>query len=152
RYLPSGHLIYLNGATLFAIPFDPATLETRGTAVPVLDDVGWHTATGAGLFDVSRTGTLIYRRFRAEATALSTVQWSDAAGKKEPLRATPGAYLDVTVSPDEKRVLLAIQEGANQDIWVYDIRREAITRLTSGGVNRYPQWSPDGQYVAYIRI
>src|SRR6185295_3846885 len=40
RYLPSsndnGHLVYLNKATLFAIPFDSATLETRGTAVPVL--------------------------------------------------------------------------------------------------------------------
>ena len=46
HYLPSsngtGHLVYVNKATLFAIPFDLATLETRGTAVPVLDDVAFH--------------------------------------------------------------------------------------------------------------
>ena len=30
----SGHLLYVNNATLFAVPFDLATLETRGTAVP----------------------------------------------------------------------------------------------------------------------
>jgi hypothetical protein len=66
RYLASsdgtGYLVYVNRATLFAIPFDLATLETRGTAVPVLDDVAYGVQTSAGLFAVSRAGTLIYRR------------------------------------------------------------------------------------------
>ena len=52
-------------ATLFAIPFDLATLETRGTAVPVLDDVAYGCQTNAALFAVSRAGTLIYRKARA---------------------------------------------------------------------------------------
>ena len=47
RYLATsngaGHLVYVNKATLFAIPFDLDTLETRGTAVPVLDDVAYET-------------------------------------------------------------------------------------------------------------
>ena len=61
HYLSSngaGHLLYVNKATLFAIHFDPETLETRGTAVPVLDDVAFGL-TGTGHFAVSRTGTLI---------------------------------------------------------------------------------------------
>ena len=65
-YLPSsngtGYLLYLNKATLFAIPFDLETLETRGTALPVLDDVAYSATTAAGHFAVSRTGTLVYRR------------------------------------------------------------------------------------------
>ena len=40
RYVPtangSGHLLYANKGTLFAIPFDLDRLETRGTAVPIL--------------------------------------------------------------------------------------------------------------------
>jgi Protein kinase domain/WD40-like Beta Propeller Repeat len=160
HYLPSsngtGHLVYLNRATLFAIPFDPATLETRGTAVPVLDDVASAAATGAGLFDVSRTGTLIYRRSSGGAAVTTTVQWvssSDGAtGKKEPLRATPGAYQDLSLSPDGKRIALVILEGANRDVWVYDPQRDAITRLTFGGANVFPVWSPDGQYVVFAKL
>jgi hypothetical protein len=62
RYLPSGHLVYTNGNTMFAVPFDLDTLETRGTAVPVLDDVAFDAAAGLAQFDVSRDGTLVYRR------------------------------------------------------------------------------------------
>jgi serine/threonine-protein kinase len=157
HYVPSsngtGHLLYLNKATLFAIPFDLATLETRGTAVPVLDDVAYAAATGTGHFDVSRTGTFIYRRSRVDAAAMTTVQWvspSDGStGKKEPLRATPGAYQAPRLSPDGKRIALVIPEGGNQDVWVYDPQRDAITRLTFGGINRSPAWSPDGQYVVF---
>jgi serine/threonine-protein kinase len=160
HYLPSsngtGHLVYTNRATLFAIPFDPATLETRGTAVPVLDDIASSALTGAGLFDVSRTGTLIYRRSSVGAAATATVQWvssSDGAtGKKELLRATTGAYLDLSLSPDGKRIALVITEGANRDVWVYDPQRDAITRLTFGGANGAPVWSPDGQYVVFAKL
>jgi serine/threonine-protein kinase len=152
----AGHLLYLNKATLFAISFDPTTLETRGTAVPVLDDVGYATLTGGGLFDVSRTGTLIYRRWRSDVAAMTTVQWvspsDESTGKKEPLRVTPGAYQTLRLSPDGKRIALEIREGANRDIWVYDPQRDAVTRLTFGSLNGSPVWSPDGQYVVFAKV
>ena len=160
NYLPSsngtGHLVYLNKATLFAIPFELATLETRGTAVPVLDDVGYSLATGAGLFDVSRTGTVIYRRSRGDVPAMTTVHWVSpsvgSTGKQEPLRATPGAYQTPRLSADGRRIALVIVERGNADVWVYDLQRDALTRLTFGGINGSPAWSQDGHYVVFQRL
>lgn len=70
RYLATsdrvGHLIYLNKATLFAIPFDLDKLETHGTVVPVLDDVAYAANGGTGQFDFSWApsghGALVYRK------------------------------------------------------------------------------------------
>jgi serine/threonine-protein kinase len=161
HYLPSsdttGHLVYVNKATLFAIPFDLAALETRGEAVPVLNDVAFATLSGAGLFDVSRSGTLIYRRSPGDAAAMTTVQWvypSDGStGKRERVRATAARYSDPPrISPDGKRIALVIQEGANSDLWVYEPQRDAITRLTFGGTNWSAVWSPDGQYVVFAKL
>ena len=44
--IAAGHLIYSNKATLFAVPFDLDKLETRGTAVPILDEVAYAKTTG----------------------------------------------------------------------------------------------------------
>ena len=132
RYLPSGHLVYTKKATMFAVPFDLERMETRGTAVAVLDDVAYDPITNGAQYDVSRTGTLVYRRHVGDSSA--TVQWLDVTGKQEPLLARPGAYVGVPrVSPDGKRIAIAIQDGSNQDIWVYEPERDAMTRLTSGG-------------------
>jgi serine/threonine-protein kinase len=157
RYLPTsggaGHLVYVNKATLFAIPFDLDKLETRGTAVPVLDDVAYQASNGGGQFDVSRTGTLVYRRASGGASALMTVQWVAPTGKKEPLRAKPGVYQDPRLSPDGKRVALTVIEGGSQDVWVYDPQRDAMTRVTFGGaVYGYSTWSPDGHYVVFSSL
>ena len=161
RYLASpdgtGHLVYVNKATLFAIPFDLATLETRGTAVPVLDDVAYGFQMNAGLFAVSRAGTLIYRRARSASAAMTTMQWispSDGVtSKKEPLQATPGAYQTPRLSPPPgKRIALVISEGANQDIYVYDPQRDVFTQKTFGGVNLSPVWSSNGQYIVFEKI
>ena len=56
------------------------------------------------------------------------------------------------LSPDGKRIALVISEGANQDIWVFDPQRDALTRLTFGGVNLSPVWSPNGQYIVFEKI
>ncbi len=119
HYLSSngaGHLLYVNKATLFAIPFDLETLETRGTAVPVLDDVAY-AVLGTGHFAVSRTGTLIYRRSRGDAAAMATVQWvspvDGSTGKQAPLRATPGAYGHPRLSPDGTRIALVVPRERN---------------------------------------
>lgn len=62
RYLPgsngTGHLVYLNKGTLFAVPFDPEKLEVHGTPSPVLEEVAWSLTTGSAQFDFSRNGTL----------------------------------------------------------------------------------------------
>lgn len=40
----------------------------------------------------------------------------------------------------------------NGDIWVYEARRDTMTRLTFGGVNNIaPVWIPDGRYIAFYR-
>jgi serine/threonine-protein kinase len=142
----TGHLLYSHKGTVFAIPFDLTRLETRGPAVPVVDGVAYEEVTGAAIFDVSRTGTLVYRKATG-GDRLTTIQWLDGAGKKEPLLAKPRAYDALRLSPDGKRLAVAVIEGSSRDIWVYDPQRDAMTRLTFGGGMYNPIWSPDGRYI-----
>ena len=153
-YLPSGYLIYTNDATLFAISFDVNRLETRGTAVPILEDVAYYLPPGGADLTFSQTGALIYRRGGAiGAPQMSTIQWLDGAGKREPLLAKPGDYSNPRISPDGTRLALI----ADQNIWVYDLRRDAMTRLTfeHDAIVGYPMdydvpvWSPDGRFVVF---
>jgi eukaryotic-like serine/threonine-protein kinase len=147
----SGYLIYTNRAALFAIPFDLEKLEPRGTAVRMLDDIAHNSLNKIGQFDISRTGTLVYRS-GSEASAQMMVQWVDATGKKEPLWATPGTYEHPSLSPDGKRIALTIADGGNRDVWVFDPQRDAMTRLTFGGYNIDPTWSRDGHSMVYSTL
>jgi len=58
-----------------------------------------------------------------------------------------GNYRELRLSPDGQKLALAIGDGQNQDIWVYDLQRDTLTRLTFGGRNTNPVWSPDGRYL-----
>ena len=158
RYLPtanrSGHLVYTNKETLFAVPFDLDRLELRGTAMPVLDDVAYQALSGGAQFDVSRSGTLVYRkRGGSTAQGMATIQWltpsADGAGKKEPLRSKAGIYISPRLSPDGTRLAMMVMEQGGTDLWVYDLRRDAMTRLTSGGGHYSLVWSPDSRYVFF---
>jgi serine/threonine protein kinase len=145
-YLPSGHLIYTKSATLFAIPFDLHRLETRGAAVPILDDLAYLSLTGGVDLHFAQNGAVVYRSGGAiGASEMRTIQWIDGAGKREPLLAKPGDYCCPVISPDGKRLVLI----GDQNVWVYDLQRDAMTRLTFEGENTTPAWSPDGKYVVF---
>jgi serine/threonine-protein kinase len=58
RYLPTGHIVYAVGGTLFAVPFDLRRLEVTGVAVPVVEGVR-RTIGGAGTFTAA-TGAAQY--------------------------------------------------------------------------------------------
>ena len=152
RYLPSGHLVYIKKGTLFAIPFDLDRLETRGTAIPVLEAVS-RTGVGAAQFDFSRSGTMVYRTGGGGETGMMTVQWLDGTtGKKEPMWAKPGIYTAPHLSPDGKRLALGVNEGGREDVWVYDRQRAAMERLTLSG-GRNPTWSrPTGRYIVFTAL
>ncbi|MCH7826178.1 MAG: protein kinase, partial [Acidobacteria bacterium] len=59
RYVPTGHLVYANAGTLFAMPFDPGALEATGSAAPVVENVTTNGQGGAQ-FGFSETGMLAY--------------------------------------------------------------------------------------------
>jgi serine/threonine protein kinase len=147
----SGHLVYNHKGTLFAIAFDLNRLETHGTAFRVLDGVAYEAFSGVAHFDVSRTGTLVYRKWDGgTGDRVTTVQWLDAAGKREPLLRMPGNYGDLSLSPDGKRLAVSVGEGSTRDICVYDPQRDMMMRLTfGGGLYLNPVWSPDGRYVVF---
>jgi len=148
RYLPSGHLVYVNRGTLFAVPFDVDRLEVHGMPAPMLDQVGYNTAQSSAQLDFSQTGTLIYRSGGAGG-GLLTVAWLDGAGKVQPLLAKPDNYGLPSLSPDGQRLALDVTEGSGTDIWLYDWQRDTMTRLTFTGTAQTPLWSPDGRYIAF---
>jgi hypothetical protein len=60
RYAPSGHLVYAQGGSLMAVPFDPRRLTVTGAAVPVLQGVAQSTINGSAQYSISATGSLAY--------------------------------------------------------------------------------------------
>jgi serine/threonine-protein kinase len=147
RYLPSGHLVYMHQGTLFAARMDLDRLVLTGPPTPVLEDVDSRSGDGGADFDSSSSGVFVYQSGLARSQ--STVQWLEQSGKLQPLISAPSPYKEIHFSPDGKRLALVKDEQGNPDIWVYDMKRESLTRLTFGGANEGPVWSPGGQYLAY---
>jgi serine/threonine-protein kinase len=46
-------------------------------------------------------------------------------------------------------VALDLHAGGKEDIWIWDIVRETMTRLTFDGLSIYPLWTPDGKRIAF---
>jgi serine/threonine-protein kinase len=149
RYLPSGHLTWVHDGTLFAAPFDLATLAVTGPAVPVVPGVVSSTNNGSAQVDVSYTGTLVYLPGGENASA-APLDWLTRDGKTTPLRATPANWSGVQIAPHGRRLAFSLADAANFNVWTYDAARDALTRLTvDPGVDRFPVWTPDGQRLVY---
>ncbi len=151
RYLPTGHLVYTTGGTLLAVPFDVDRLEVTGGPVPVVDGVSRSLVTGAANADIARTGALVY--LPGDATGeVRTLVWVDRNGAEETLDTPPRTYTYPRLSPDGTRVALHTLDDEG-DIWVWDLRRGALTRLTVGGSpDSPPVWTPDSQRVVFNSV
>src|SRR5262249_17358544 len=149
RYVPSGHLLYVNRGTLYAVPFDLGALEVRGAPTRVLDQVAYSSNSGVAEFGASQTGTLVYRS-GGTRSELVTVQWLESAGKTRALLAKPGDYGRPSLSPDGRRLAIEVNDGLRDDIWIYDLGRDTMTPITfNGKANQLPIWSPDGRHIVF---
>jgi WD40 repeat protein len=148
RYMPTGHLVFVRGAALWAVPFDLARLQMTGDPVAVLEGVSLGTSIfRLAQFDVAADGSLAYvpAAGRFQERSLVVV---DAMGNEHQLDAPPHAYFRVRFSPDGSRVAVDAQVG-DRDVWIWDGFR--LAKLTSGSASdRGPVWTPpDGRYVVF---
>ena len=114
-----------------AVPFDPQRLTATGAAVPVVEGVLQSAVTGAAQYSISATGSLVYVPGGVQS-AQSRLVWVSRNGAEQPLAAPARAYLDPRLSPDGRRVAVDIEEQETQ-IWLYDLSRDTLTRLTFEG-------------------
>jgi len=142
----SGHYLYGEGyyaSEIFAVPYSLETLSPVGAPFVAVEG-------GTG-YSVSSEGSLVYidRRIRPYPDQYS---WRDRDGNR--VGAPWGEAHSLTyaeLSPDGENVAFVARddEGVG-DLWVESIARGVRTRLTSGAdIERFPRWSPDGDYVAY---
>jgi serine/threonine-protein kinase len=152
-YVPTGHLIYMSGRTLLAVPFDLPTLQTRGGPVPILEGVRrFDSRLPDASVTVSRTGSLIYIPSPAISlnSAAQTVALVTPDGKPQPLNMPLRPYRLPRVSPDGR--LLAVESGdvTEASIWIKDLTSDAPSwRLTTGGHDRFPVWTSDSRRVTF---
>jgi dipeptidyl aminopeptidase/acylaminoacyl peptidase len=141
HYLPTGHLVYSRAGNIMAVSFDSYRLEISGAPVPLIDDL--RDGTLAADYAVSAAGSLVYIHQSPGARNRTPV----LVDRKGTPRALPGLapayYQDPRFSPDGRQVAFTVT-GPLIDIWLYDIARTTLTRLSAPGSSQYPAWSPDG--------
>ena len=142
RYIASGHLVYQQAGTLFAVPFDRVALELGGTPRPVLEGIGHSANTGLGLIDISMTGHAVYQRGGGDS---KTLHWLDETGSIELALPDPSAYHSVAISPDGSWIAF---ERAGE-LWVHDWRRGPKYRLSTDNPSNSPIWTDEGRKVIF---
>jgi len=86
---------------------------------------------------------------RAWAPGANALVWVDRQGREEALQAPPRGYTQVRLSPDGTRVALYVA-GDTLDIWIWDLARRTLTRLTPGvGQSAEAIWTLDSRRVLF---
>jgi serine/threonine-protein kinase len=139
RYLPSGHLTFLHRGNLMAVPFSVDRVETRDTPTLAVERVG--------AYGVSDTGLLVYAPVNSAPGA--TLVWVDRRGHSTDIDAPVRNYRHARLSPDGGRVAVTIASAEQRDIWIVDLVRDGLVRLTFEGDSGWPVWSRNGHEVVY---
>ncbi|MDA2927154.1 protein kinase [Acidobacteria bacterium AH-259-G07] len=145
-YTPPGYLLFVRQGTLMAQPFDTKDLTITNQAFPVAEQqVGFLL----GRFSASQNGALAYF---ASTSANSQLVWFDRQGKQLGRVGEPGEYVQIVLSPDEKRVAVALvdPQSGNADIWLVELSSSIFSRFTfDPSRDGDPVWSPDGRQLVF---
>jgi serine/threonine-protein kinase len=148
RYVASGHVLYVHRGTLFALPFDLHSLSASGTAFPVVEGVLSNPASGAASFSTASDGTLTY--VPGQSAGEVGLDIIDRSGRVTRLPLAPQNWQSMSFSPDGRQLAIELGASGQTDLWVYDIARDALTRLTFSNVpDVAPLWTPDGRRIVY---
>jgi len=145
-YAASGHVLFSLGDTLWAVRYDRDSRSIQDTPRPLETDAGLEPYAVRD-FALSNTGTLVYIRRGIFLRQLVEV---DRDGREYLLVPDARSYGTPRYDPAGTRISVVIQD-VDFNVWLFDIRRRSLQRLTFEDDNFYPAWSPDGRSLVYSR-
>jgi len=147
RYVPSGHLVYLQAGTVAVVPFHWSQRTLGESHIPLDADI--RTANSIPQLAFSQSGTLAY--VPGGRVPENTLILVDPTGETVPLGCPKKSFGTFEFSPDGQRLAIEVQD-LGSDIWVYDLARATFTRMTSDGTSNRPLWTPDGKTLMFSSI
>jgi Tol biopolymer transport system component/tRNA A-37 threonylcarbamoyl transferase component Bud32 len=159
-YLPIGYLVYVRrDGGMFAVRFDPKTLEMHGTPAPVLEDISLFGGVFPSL-TISRNGTLVMQLGSGAVAQLGSYRmvWIDRSGRETPIDTTWTFHLSLSngnvgwsLSPDGRWLAIGLNTNSGDDIWKKELPAGPLSRVTfDSSSEERPRWTPDGRSITYI--
>jgi hypothetical protein len=147
KYVASGHLVFGAGdGALMALPFDAATRQVRGGAIPVADAVRTEEGFGFAQYVITPDGTLIYVPGRNQLFGhLVSIR---SGGGFDTLPLPRGLYTQPRMSPDGSRLAVHARKAVGGwEIVILDLATGVPQRIeVEGDLRAYPgSWMPDGR-------
>ena len=144
----SGYLLYHQQNALMAQKFDAARGTLSGEALTLANDVQHDSGTFHTIFSVAQNDVLVYEP-GANTVGDTIALWMNRDGKVLGQVAEPSTYKGGVLSPDGKRLAMAMGEP-RPDIWILDLQHGSRMRLTfDDATHQMPAWSADGKRVVY---
>ena len=151
RYVLTGHLVFVRGDVLMAAPFDPERVEITGPEVLAVESMTIDLSTGNGQYSFSDNGVLVYFS-GGLMQGTSELVWVDRTGRVSTFSQHARPATQHALSPDGSQIAWALGGGGigPPDIWLLEIERDMLTRLTSTENSEdRPVWSPDGTWIYF---
>ncbi|MEZ5333438.1 MAG: protein kinase [Thermoanaerobaculia bacterium] len=147
RYSPTGHLLYVQGGRLLAVPFDLEELRITGAARVVVEPVVKQRNTGGTQFDVSSRGDLAWVEGDTVGDEVQLVR-KERSGEQTPIFETRTVHRFPDLAPDDRSLLVQAIGVEEDGIWWMSADGRQRRRLMSSG--SWPAWLPAARWVATV--
>tara|TARA_B100000315_G_scaffold233813_1_gene247276 strand:- start:27668 stop:28963 length:1296 start_codon:yes stop_codon:yes gene_type:complete len=149
RVSPSGHLVFEQDGTLWAVALDVDRAPVVGESVALANLAG-AVPFLSPMFDLSVNGSLVYVTGGSGEWPNRSLYWVARDGQEERLDIEPRPYWFPRASPDGEQIGFHIMDPENMDAHIHDLRSGATSRLTfDPAVDGYPVWSPNGERIVF---
>jgi len=146
RYASTGHIVFAQTSSLWAVPFDLERLEVTGSPVAVIEGVRVNGG-GYGQFTIANDGSLAY--MPGSGVIEDELVWVDRQGQATPVTETIRRFAQPRLSPDGKYLSVTVGGFQAPDVWIYEIARGTLTPLTFGETIMWPTWTLDGRKITF---
>ena len=142
-----GYLVIMQAdGSIRAAPFDAGSGKILSPFVTLAEGADAGAELRAPI-TVSNSGTMLHFTRRPQFEVVRVTR----DGLETPLvPGWKGYFATLSLSPDESRLVVALNTGGRTELWVKTLPDGPFNRLVAGVNNTYrPSWSPDGKEVVF---